>query len=301
MSYSWWNTIPQRLDPTAFTIFDFPVRWYGLMYLIAFFFGYHLIWHFTTKYKIQPMKKEQLESVMTWLIAGVLFGARFGYVFFYNFGYYINNLSEIILPFSFAGGFHFTGISGMSYHGGLIGSFLATSYAIKKQKLDYWKSVNTIFLVVPLVYTFGRLGNFINGELYGRVTESAIGMKFGNQAVLRHPSQLYEMCFEGFILFGILYALWRLFPKLKDHVMALYLIGYGTARFFIEFFRQPDAHLCQPHMDLCVNALGMSRGQMLCLAMILSGGALWAVRAYTLSKASSGPKRNKMSPSQNSY
>jgi phosphatidylglycerol:prolipoprotein diacylglycerol transferase len=83
--------------------------------------------------------------------------------------------------------------------------------------------------------------------------------------------------------------------------MALYLLGYGTARFFIEFFRQPDAHLCQPHIDLCVNALGMSRGQMLCSAMILSGIALFAVRAYTLSKASSGPKRNKISPSQNSY
>jgi phosphatidylglycerol:prolipoprotein diacylglycerol transferase len=287
---SWWNAIPQHLDPTAFTIFDFPVRWYGLMYLIAFFFGYHLIWHFTIKYKIQPMKKEQLESIITWLIAGVLLGARFGYVFFYNFDHYVtqNNLMEIILPFSFDGGFHFTGISGMSYHGGLIGSFLAASYAIKKQKLNYWKSVNTIFLVVPLVYTFGRLGNFINSELYGRVTESAIGMCFGNQTVLRHPSQLYEMCFEGFILFGLLYALWRLFPKLKDHVMALYLIGYGTARFFIEFFRQPDAHIG-------LNFLGMSRGQMLCLAMILSGITLWAVRAYTLSKASSGPKRNKVS------
>jgi phosphatidylglycerol:prolipoprotein diacylglycerol transferase len=245
------------------------------MYLFAFFFGYHLIWHFTTKYKIQPMKREQLENVMTWLIAGVLLGARFGYVFFYNFGYYINHISEIIMPFSFSGGFHFTGISGMSYHGGLIGSFLAASYSIKKQKLDYWKSVNTIFLVVPLVYTFGRLGNFINGELYGRVTESTIGMFFPlapeRPPVLRHPSQIYEMCFEGFVLFGIIYALWKIFPKLRDHAMALYLIGYGTARFFIEFFREPDAHIG-------LNFLSMSRGQMLCFAMILSGIALWVWR-----------------------
>ena len=248
------------------------------MYLIAFFFGYHLIWHFTKKYKIQPMKREQLDSVITWLIAGVLIGARLGYVFFYKFDYYINHLSEIILPFGFDGGFHFTGISGMSYHGGLIGSFLFTSYAIKKQKLDYWKSVNTIFLSVPLVYTFGRFGNFINGELYGRVTESSIGMLFSDapeypSLILRHPSQLYEMCFEGFILFGLLYTLWRVFPKTRNHVMALYLIGYGMARFFIEFFRQPDGHIC-------LNTFGMSRGQMLCSAMILSGIALWAVRAY---------------------
>jgi len=276
MTYSWWNTIPLHLDPTAITILNFPIRWYGLMYLVAFFFGYHFIWHFTTKYKIQPMKREQLEAVMTWLIAGVLLGARFGYVFFYNFGYYMNHISEIIMPFSFSGGFHFTGISGMSYHGGLIGSFLGASYAIKKQKLDYWKSVNTIFLGVPLVYTFGRLGNFMNGELYGRVTESAIGMLFPlapeRPPVLRHPSQIYEMCFEGFVLFGILYALWKIFPKLREHTMALYLIGYGTARFFIEFFREPDAHIG-------LNFLNMSRGQMLCSVMILSGVALWVWRA----------------------
>jgi phosphatidylglycerol:prolipoprotein diacylglycerol transferase len=160
----------------------------------------------------------------------------------------------------------------MSYHGGLIGSFLFTSYAIKKQKLNYWKSVNTIFLVVPLVYTFGRLGNFINGELWGRVTESSIGMLFplarDNPPVLRHPSQLYEMCFEGFVLFFIIYALWKIFPKLRDHVMAIYLMGYGIARFFIEFFREPT------HADI----LGMTRGQSFCAAMILCGAALFFYR-----------------------
>jgi len=265
-----WSTIPQYLDPTAITIFNFPVRWYGLMYLIAFFLGYHLIWYFTNKYKIQPMKREQLDSVMTWLIAGVLLGARLGYVFFYDFGYYISNPLKIILPFSFDGGFHFTGISGMSYHGGLLCSFLMASYAIKKQKLDYWKTVNTIFMVVPLVYTFGRLGNFINGELYGRITDSAIGMYFGNQSVLRHPSQLYEMCFEGFILFGIIYAFWNFVPKTRNHVMALYLIGYGIARYFIEFFRE-ETH--EPLISI------MTRGQAFCAIMILCGIALWVTRA----------------------
>jgi phosphatidylglycerol:prolipoprotein diacylglycerol transferase len=165
----------------------------------------------------------------------------------------------------------------MSYHGGLICTFLMTSYAIKKQKLDYWKTINTLFLIGPLVYSFGRLGNFLNGELYGRVTESAIGMVFplapDRPPVLRHPSQLYEMCLEGFALFGLIYLLWRLFPKVRDHVLSLYLIGYGTARFFIEFFREPDSHIG-------LNAFDMSRGQMLCSAMILSGIALWVVRAY---------------------
>ncbi|GHV13352.1 prolipoprotein diacylglyceryl transferase [Fibrobacterales bacterium] len=276
MTLSTWNTIPQYFDPTAITILGFQVRWYGLMYLIAFFLGYHLVWHFVRKYKEPAMRREQLDSVMTWLIAGVLIGARLGYVLFYNFDYYFSHPLEIILPFSFAGGFHFTGISGMSYHGGLIGSFLCASYAIKKQKLDYWKTVNVIFLVVPLVYTFGRLGNFINGELYGRITTSPIGMIFKHApdrpAVLRHPSQLYEMCFEGIVLFLVIYFLWRVFPKVRNHIMAVYLIGYGTARFFIEFFREPD-------VQIGLNALGMSRGQILCLVMILSGIALIAIRS----------------------
>jgi len=279
MSYSWWNTIPEHLDPTIITVLGFPFRWYGFMYVVAFSFGWFLVWHFTKKYKIQAMKREQLDSVMTWLIVGILLGARLGYVFFYEFAYYANHISEIILPFKFKNGIRFTGISGMSYHGGLIGAFLLTSYAIKKQKLDYWKSVNTVFLVVPLVYTFGRLGNFINGELYGRPTEASIGMLFPhapeNPPVLRHPSQLYEMCFEGFVLFGLIYVLWRLFPKIRDHVMAVYLIGYGTARFFIEFFREPT------HIGLMANnAEILTRGQILCSAMILSGIALWALRAY---------------------
>jgi phosphatidylglycerol:prolipoprotein diacylglycerol transferase len=246
------------------------------MYLIAFFLGYHLVWYFTNKYKIQPIKREQLESVATWLILGILLGARLGYVFFYEFNYYIRNPLEIILPFSFKDGFRFTGISGMSYHGGLIGSFLLASYAIKKQKLNYWKTVNTIFLFVPLVYTFGRLGNFLNGELYGRATESAIGMIFplARDNALRHPSQLYEMCFEGFVLFGALYALWRIFPKLREHVMALYLIGYGTARFFIEFFREPT------HAYI----LFLTRGQALCSLMILGGIFLFLFCVWNNSK-----------------
>ena len=282
MQYSWWNTIPLHLDPTAITIFGFPVRWYGLMYLAAFFCGYHLFWHLTNKYKIQTIKREQLDNMTTWLIAGILLGARFGYVFFYNFGYYINHLSEIILPFSFAGGFHFTGISGMSYHGGLIGTFITTSYAIKKQKMDYWKTMNTLFLLGPLVYTFGRIGNFLNGELYGRVTTSPIGMLFPlapeRPPVLRHPSQVYEMCFEGFVLFLILYAVWRILPKMRNHIVSLYLIGYGTARFFIEFFREPDAHIG-------LNFLGMSRGQILCSIMILTGLLLMAWRSFNIRRA----------------
>jgi len=268
MEYTWWNLIPQHMSPTAITLLGFPVRWYGLMYLAAFFTCYQVIWHYIRKDKL-PITKEQLDGLATWVIAGILIGARLGYVLFYNLEYYAAHPLDAILPFSFDGGFHFTGISGMSYHGGLIGSFLSGSYYIRREKLNYWQVVNLTFLSVPLGYTFGRLGNFINGELYGRPTQSEIGMLFpmDKTQLLRHPSQLYEMTFEGVVLFFLLVLL-RRFAALKNHTMALYLIGYGTARFVIEFFREPDAHIG-------LNAIGASRGQLLCAAMIFAGISLY--------------------------
>lgn len=268
MEYTWWNLIPQHMSPTAITLFGFPVRWYGLMYLAAFFTCYQVIWHYIRKDKLS-ITKEQLDGLATWVIAGILIGARLGYVVFYNLGYYVQHPLDAVLPFSFDGGLHFTGISGMSYHGGLIGSILSGSYYIRREKLKYWQTINLTFLSVPLGYTFGRLGNFINGELYGRPTDAAIGMLFpmDKTQLLRHPSQLYEMTFEGVVLFFILVFL-RRFAAVKNHTMACYLMGYGVARFCIEFFREPDAHIG-------LNAIGASRGQILCAVMILSGLALY--------------------------
>jgi phosphatidylglycerol:prolipoprotein diacylglycerol transferase len=286
MKYTWWNTIPLHMDPVALSIGSFQVRWYGLMYLVAFFLGYWIIWHFAQKEKLK-MKREQWDSILTWIIVGVLLGARLGEVVFWNFSYYARHPLEIFLPFSWEGGFHFTGIAGMSYHGGLIGATICGFYAIRKHKLEFWKTVNCIFFVVPLVYTFGRLGNFINGELYGRVTTSSIGMLFPHApdfrlGVLRHPSQLYEMCFEGFVLFGVLYALVKAWPFLKDYILAMYLIGYGLARFVIEYFREVD--------QVTGLILGITRGQQLCLLMMLAGGLLWVYLAR-LQKRESVPQK----------
>ena len=268
MEYTWWNLIPQHLSPTAIEILGFPIRWYGLMYLAAFFTCYQVIWHYVCKEKL-PLTKEQLDGLATWVIAGILIGARLGYVLFYNLGYYAQHPLDAILPFSFDGGLHFTGISGMSYHGGLIGSFLSASYYIRREKLNYWLVVNLTFLSVPLGYTWGRLGNFLNGELYGRPTDSPIGMLFpmDKSQLLRHPSQLYEMTFEGIALFAVLVFL-RRFAAFKNQTMALYIMGYGIVRFCIEFFREPDAHIG-------LNAIGASRGQLLCAAMILVGLSLY--------------------------
>jgi phosphatidylglycerol:prolipoprotein diacylglycerol transferase len=176
----------------------------------------------------------------------------------------------------------------MSYHGGLIVGFIFMYIGAKRNKLDVWKTINLAFLVTPLAYTWGRWGNFINGELFGEATTSAIGMWFPlahdstlANPILHHPSQLYEMVFEGIVLFIVLYNL-RKIPKLHDKVPCLYLMGYGLFRFFIEFFRKPDAHLGR------VDLFGMSRGQTLCSAMIIAG-LVWMIYLFYKEKKANNP------------
>lgn len=279
MSYTWWNLIPQHMDGTLITIGSFPIRYYGLMYLVAFFTTYKTMAYLVKKEKL-AIKSDILEGLITWAIVGILIGARFGYVFFYNFEYYSQHISEIILPFSFNNGFHFTGIAGMSYHGGLIGGFVAGVIFIKRNKIDFWMIMNLVFTAIPIGYTWGRIGNFLNGELYGRATESGIGMLFPSDKtqLLRHPSQLYESLGEGILLFTLLFFL-RQKSNFKEHILAFYLIGYGTIRYIIEFFREPDAHIM-------LNAIGMSRGQVLCSIMILVGIGLYIYRQTLLKKLS---------------
>ncbi len=198
-------------------------------------------------------------------------GGRLGYVIFYNLPYYLQHPLEIILPFRFGeGGMQFTGISGMSYHGGIIGAITGCAIFTRRFKADFWNLADLFFPAAALGYTFGRLGNFINGELYGRVTDAAIGMYFPTSpdpTVLRHPSQLYEAFFEGIVLFAVLWTL-RRFSLPKGTMASLYIFGYGFVRFFIEFFREPDTHLG-------LLFLGFSMGQILCLAMMAIGVGLY--------------------------
>ncbi len=285
MEPSWWNLIPTYFDGTAFTLGSFPVRWYGIMYIFAFVTAYLTLTHINKKEKL-GYTKEQFDSLFTWIIAGIIIGARLGYVFFYKPGYYLANPTEIILPMTHDSlGYHFTGISGMSYHGGLILGTIFTFIGLRRNKMDVWKGLNLCFLAAPLAYTWGRFGNFINGELFGEVTSSAIGMYFPlahdspvTNPILHHPSQLYEMCFEGVILFVILYNL-RHISLLRDKMPCLYLTGYGLFRFFIEFFRRPDSHLGR------VDLFGMSRGQTLCSLMFLTGLIWLIVLIYRQKKA----------------
>ena len=206
--WDWWQHLPQQISPVIFEIGWFRLQYYGLMYIVAFALTYFLVLYRVKHEARFEFSKAQVNDLTTYAILGLIIGARLGYVIFYNLSYYLRHPLEIILPFSFSNGFTFTGISGMSYHGGLIGILLLVFWYIRKAKLNYWDVMDLYVPVVPLGYTFGRLGNFINGELFGRTTTAAIGMYFPQapEKVLRHPSQLYEAFFEGIFLFVILFV-----------------------------------------------------------------------------------------------
>jgi phosphatidylglycerol:prolipoprotein diacylglycerol transferase len=267
--WDWWQHLPQHISPVIFEIGWFRLQYYGLMYIVAFALTYFLV-RYRIKHEARfEFSKNQVNDSITYAIVGLIIGARLGYVVFYNFGYYLRHPLEIFLPFSFSNGFAFTGISGMSYHGGLIGILLAAVWYVRKAKLNYWQLMDLYVPAVPLGYTFGRLGNFLNGELFGRATTAPIGMYFPQapERALRHPSQLYEAFFEGIFLFIILWSIRKI--KIPTGAMlAIYVIGYGSVRFFIEFFREPDAHLG-------FIFLSFSMGQILCTMMIAGGIGLY--------------------------
>jgi len=269
---TWWNHIPEHIKPTLFTIGSFQLRYYGLMYIVAFTIVYYLV-----LYRVRTEKpgysKDTINSYFIWAILGVILGGRLGYILFYNFKYFIANPLGIIVPFDFSNGFRFTGISGMSYHGGVIGVILFSSLFCNKHKVNFWHLADLLCPAIPLGYTFGRLGNFINGELYGRVTDVQWGMYFPLDPThqLRHPSQLYEAIFEGIFLFILLWSL-RKIKVFDGFFLSLYLIGYGFVRFFIEFVRQPDSQL-----GFILGPLTM--GQILCIIMVSGGIFIMIIKA----------------------
>jgi len=267
--WSWWQHLPGRIDPTLFQLGGFRIQYYGLMYIIAFGLTYLLVRHRLQRENRFDLTLEHAQDLLTVMIVGVIVGGRLGYVLFYNAAYYLSHPLEVFLPFRFVDGIRFTGIAGMSFHGGLAGVLLGVWFYIRRAGLDFRTVADLFAPAAPLGYTFGRLGNFINGELYGRVTEAPIGMVFplAPDARLRHPSQLYEALFEGIVLFCLLWPLRRRSLP-PGSMLAVYLIGYGVFRFFIEFVRQPDAHLG-------FVLWRFSMGQVLCGVMILAGVGLY--------------------------
>lgn len=265
-----WQHLPSHVSPILFSIGSFQLRYYSLMYLVAFAVVY-LLFAYRIKRKEIKLTTEIFQDYLVWAMIGVIAGARIGYALFYNFSYYIVHPLEIIMPFDFSDGFRFVGLSGMSYHGGLIGVVLVTLLFCRRRKLNVWQFGDWICAAAPLGYLFGRLGNFINGELWGRATTVPWGMYFPLDASgsLRHPSQLYEALFEGLFLFMVLWSIRKRNP-FDGFMIGLYIFGYGLVRFIIEFFREPDAHL---GFVVGINTMG----QILCALMMLAGVAviLW--------------------------
>jgi phosphatidylglycerol:prolipoprotein diacylglycerol transferase len=241
-----------NINPEILRVGPFAVRWYGIMYLIGFASSYLLV-QYQLK-KSGSWNRVDIDSLYSYLILGLLAGARLGYVVFYNLSFYLSHPLELFAVWH----------GGMSFHGGLIGSIVAGYLFCKKTKLNFWHTADLIVITAPIGLGLGRLGNFINGELYGRVTDVPWAMVFpsGGPAP-RHPSQIYEFFLEGVVLFVVLWMLRRKHYK-PGILTALFLVLYGAFRFFSEFFREPDEQLGY--------VLGMfTMGQLLSLSMLLAG------------------------------
>jgi phosphatidylglycerol:prolipoprotein diacylglycerol transferase len=314
---------PAWLNPTI--IPGLPFRWYGLMYVAAFVATY-LLFMKQSKRLGKPIDKDEALSFFMWGVVGLVLGARVFYMVIYNPDF-LSAPWLTFWPFDPSTG-AFTGFSGMSYHGGLIGLVIAFWLYAKRKKVDFLEWGDLVAASAPLGYTFGRLGNFINGELWGRVTDAPWGMRFPDAPALstkdawvreaaekvgidpsqplvnlpRHPSQLYEALFEGVVSWLILWFIVSKRTKTKGMVIAWYAILYGTFRFVIEYFREPDKQMGYPlylaPSDLppavFTSVFNISTGQILCFFMIAGGLAMMAIlkkrEAMGLNAAPQAPK-----------
>ena len=273
----WWQQLPLNVKPYLFKIGIIQLRWYSLGYVFAFLTTFLLVrYRLKRKESNFRMSNDDVEISFIYIVIGLIVGARLGYVFFYGFGDFITRPFHVISPIRFDNGIKFVGISGMSYHGGVIGTIIGCWLYTKRHKRSFFDMMDLFLPAVPLAYTFGRLGNFMNGELYGRMTESSWGMYFFNRSAgkpfeyLRHPSQLYEAFGEGILLFIILWSI-RNLKMPRGYMGPFYLMGYGLARYIIEFYRQPDAIFKNPGDNLGTVLSFMTMGQVLCGIMFFSG------------------------------
>ncbi len=255
------------IDPDLIRIGPIRIRWYGLMYVFGFLASYFLIQRQKRSREI-GLTGQTAQDLIFFLAIGLIVGARLGYVVFYQYTdymTYLKNPLEILATWQ----------GGMSFHGGLMGATLAGYLFCRRRKLPFFAAADSVMVTAPVGLGLGRIGNFINGELWGRTSDMPWAMVFPGAGYLpRHPSQLYEALGEGLVLFVMLWLLRK--KEYQDGIMvALFLSLYGIIRFFIEFFREPDVHL-----GFLMGYLTM--GQLLCVAMILSGLLL----AFFISKHS---------------
>ena len=255
--------IHPQFDPVALALGPVQVHWYGLTYLAAFGLFYWL----ATRRILQPVyaargwTPREVEDLLFYGIVGVILGGRLGYVLFYKPAYYLAHPAEIVAVWK----------GGMAFHGGLLGVIVALAVFAWVRKRRFLEVTDLVAPCVPTGLACGRVGNFINGELWGRAADASLpwAMVFPQSGtdLPRHPSQVYQFLMEGLLLFVLLWLYARK-PRQQGQVAAAFLFGYGVFRFTAEFFREPDAHLG-------LLSLGMSMGQWLCVPMIAGGALLW--------------------------
>ena len=254
-----------KIDPVIFSIGPLQVRWYGMMYVLGFAATLLLVKRQAKKLGFRELETH-FENLNLVLIVSLVLGGRLGYVLFYNLPYYLSHPAEILATWQ----------GGMSFHGGMLGLVAGAVIFCRRKGLDFWRVADIYTVTFPIGLGLGRIGNFINGELYGRVTDAPWGMVFpGGGPLPRHPSQLYEAFLEGALLFVLL---WLLKEKKKPptswphgYLIAAFMFFYGIFRIIVEFFREPDAHLG-------FILTGITMGQLLSSLMIVTGVALFLLR-----------------------
>ena len=250
------HIILPNFDPIVFGIGPIAIRWYSLAYIAGILFTWLLLKSFNRSKQI--MSKEALDNWIVWGVLGVIIGGRIGYILFYNFGYYFNNPIQIFMVWN----------GGMSFHGGFLGAVISMILFCKIYEINFFKLTDILAIATPIGLFFGRIANFINQELYGRITYSKFGVIFPKADNFpRYPSQLYEAFLEGFLLFVILFSLAKL-TRIREKpgiISGLFLILYSCARSFVERFREPDEQIG------LLFGQGISMGQILSFPMLIAG------------------------------
>ena len=251
-----------QFDPVAFSLGPLSVRWYGLMYLVAFV-QFIVLGRYRIRTRPGLLTVGQLDDLLFYGMLGVIVGGRLGQVLFYEPGYYLAHPLEILAVWK----------GGMSFHGGFLGVLAAMGLWSRKHRIAWFDITDFIAPLVPLGLAAGRIGNFINGELWGRIADPSLpwAMIFPQAGDMqpRHPSQLYHLGLEGLVLFAILW-LFSSRPRPRSAVSGVFLIGYGSFRFITEFFREPDH-------GIFGQSYVVSMGQWLSLPMVLIGIAMLAM------------------------